>query len=80
VSRLVCGDCFCTFDEETDECGCMPIENVYLAQFRVYHGFPYSYFWVDSQRRIVGPNFDTREEAVEWSEKNLDERQYRINL
>jgi hypothetical protein len=27
MSRLVCGGCFCTTDEETNECGCLPEEN-----------------------------------------------------
>jgi uncharacterized protein (DUF779 family) len=27
MSRLVCGGCFCTFDEDTDDCGCIPEES-----------------------------------------------------
>jgi hypothetical protein len=76
MSRQVCHKCLCTFDEDTDECGC--IEDAYLVQIRIYHGFPYEHYWQINNKKI-SPKFDLKTDALYWAKENLDENRVRIN-
>lgn len=51
----------------------------YLSAWRIHHGFPFEYQWVDTENNeIIGPTFASKEEAKEWFNLNIKDKDGQI--
>ena len=47
------------------------VETITLVQYRD-HGMPtYTFFWINDNKNVISPYFDSQEEAHQWQQRNL---------
>ena len=44
-----------------------------LVSYRDAGMSTYTWFWVNAQRQVVGPFFDSEEEATEWMNQKINQ-------